>query len=149
LPTIVLTHTSYTFRTWIMRLSLMTFEELARRRRNDSLGATHEYTCGCRHAPIRSCPLSRGGCAIPLNSHHDTMTELEISNLWDNTVPFSVQFTLALTAYFMLSMPFPAHETMPDQAILEQETLPDHGKIPAATKRLLIRRASRRHRRFR
>jgi len=29
----------------------------------------------------------------------------------------------------MLSMIFPAHETMLDHAVLEQETLPDDGKI--------------------
>ena len=59
----------------------MTFEELARRRRNDSLSATHdagthqqhkhEYTRGCQHALIRYCVPSRGECAIPLNPHHD------------------------------------------------------------------------------
>ena len=53
------------------------------------------------------------------------MTELEISILPDTTV----QVTLALTIYFMLSRLFPAHETMLDHAILQQETLPDNGDI--------------------
>jgi hypothetical protein len=39
------------------------------------------------------------------------MTELEISLLPDTTVPFTVQFTLALAVYFLVSMFFPAHET--------------------------------------
>ena len=53
------------------------------------------------------------------------MTELEIF------VPFTVQFTLASTVYFTLSRLFPAHETMLDHPILEQETLPlaDDGNI--------------------
>jgi hypothetical protein len=42
------------------------------------------------------------------------MTELEIQILSDTTVPFTVQFTLALTVYFMLSMLSPAQETLPD-----------------------------------
>ena len=38
-----------------------------------------------------------------------------------------LQFTLASTVYFILSRIFPAHETMLDHAILEQETLPNDG----------------------
>ena len=57
------------------------------------------------------------------------MTESEISILPDTTVSFTVQFTLASTVYFTLSRLFPAHETMLDHAILEQETLPDDGNI--------------------
>jgi hypothetical protein len=53
------------------------------------------------------------------------MTEVEISILSDITV----QFTLALTVYFMLSILFPAQETMLEHAILEQETLPDNKDI--------------------
>jgi NCS1 family nucleobase:cation symporter-1 len=41
----------------------------------------------------------------------------------------TVQFTLALSIYFLLSKLFPAHETMLDHAILEQETLPNDGTI--------------------
>ena len=41
----------------------------------------------------------------------------------------TVQFTLASTVYFLLSKLFPAHETMLDHAILEQETLPNDGNI--------------------
>jgi hypothetical protein len=44
-------------------------------------------------------------------------------------LPYAVQFTLASTIYFTLSRLFPAHETMLDRAILEQETLPDDGNI--------------------
>jgi NCS1 family nucleobase:cation symporter-1 len=36
----------------------------------------------------------------------------------------TVQFTLASTVYFTLSRLFPAHETMLDHAIMEQEALP-------------------------
>jgi hypothetical protein len=53
-------------------LSLTMFAELARRRRNDSLGAAdfagahqqhqHEYSRGCRRSPIRHCIPSRGEC---------------------------------------------------------------------------------------
>ena len=57
------------------------------------------------------------------------VTELEISILPDTTVPITVQFTLASTIYFMLSTLFPAHETMLDHAILDQEMLPDDGNI--------------------
>ena len=41
----------------------------------------------------------------------------------------TVQFTLASTVYFFLSKLFPAHETMLDHAILEQERLPSDGNI--------------------
>lgn len=57
------------------------------------------------------------------------MTELKILILPDTILPLIVQFTLASTVYFMLSMIFPAHETMLDHAILEQETLADDGNI--------------------
>ena len=57
------------------------------------------------------------------------MTELKILILPDTILPLTVQFTLASTVYFMLSMIFPAHETMLDHAILEQETLADGGNI--------------------
>ena len=40
-------------------------------------------------------------------------------------VCYPVQFTLASAVYFTLSRLFPAHETMLDHAILEQETFPD------------------------
>ena len=39
-------------------------------------------------------------------------------------LPYTVQFTLASTVYFTLSRLFPAHETMLDHAIMEQEVLP-------------------------
>ena len=50
-----------------------------------------------------------------------------------NPVVYShtVQFTLASTIYFTLSRLFPAHETMLDHAIVEQEALP-HGSIPGS-----------------
>jgi NCS1 family nucleobase:cation symporter-1 len=57
------------------------------------------------------------------------MTESEISILPDTTVPITVQFILASIIYFILSRLFPAHETMFDHAILDQETLPDDGNI--------------------
>lgn len=44
-------------------------------------------------------------------------------------IAYLLGFSLALTVYFMLSMFFPAHETMLDHAILEQETLPDNGNF--------------------
>jgi hypothetical protein len=44
-------------------------------------------------------------------------------------LPNTVQFTLASTIYFMLSMLFPVHKMMFDHAILEQDTLPDDGNI--------------------
>jgi hypothetical protein len=53
------------------------------------------------------------------------MTQLEIPIL-------TVQFLLALTVYFTLSQLFPAHETMLDRVILEQETLPDYGNISSS-----------------
>jgi len=40
-----------------------------------------------------------------------------------------IQFTLASVIYFTLSRLFPAHETMLDHVILEQETFPDDGTI--------------------
>jgi hypothetical protein len=42
-------------------------------------------------------------------------------------VSYPVQFTLASVVYFTVSRLFPAHETMLDRAILEQETPPDDG----------------------
>ena len=115
----------------------MRFEELARRRRNDSLGATHdagthqqhkhEYTRGHQYAPVRSRISSRGECVNPLNSHH--MTELETPILPETIVPLTVQFTLASTAYFSLSVLFPAHETMLDHAILDQKMLSNDKNI--------------------
>ena len=57
------------------------------------------------------------------------MAELEFLILPDTISLLTVQFTLASTVYFMLSVIFPAHETMLDHAILEQETLADDGNI--------------------
>ena len=57
------------------------------------------------------------------------MTEFEIFILPDATISFATQFTLASTVYFILSMLSPAHETMLDHAILDQETLADDGHI--------------------
>ena len=45
------------------------------------------------------------------------------------------QFTLASTIYFTLSRHFPAHETMLDHAIFEQEALPYDGSIPSGDKK--------------
>ena len=50
------------------------------------------------------------------------MTEFEFSILPDTGYYCTVQFTLALTVYFMLSILF-------QHAILEQESLPDNGDI--------------------
>jgi NCS1 family nucleobase:cation symporter-1 len=44
-------------------------------------------------------------------------------------MPYTVQFTLASTIYFTLSRLFPAHETMLDHAIMEQEAIPYDGSI--------------------
>ena len=57
------------------------------------------------------------------------MTELEIFILPDATISFATQFTLASIVYFILSMLFPAHETMLDHAILDQETFADDEHI--------------------
>jgi hypothetical protein len=54
--------------------------------------------------------------------------------LVERSVPFTVQFTLASTVHFMLSMLFPAHETMLDHAILAQEAQ----TFPAVMKRRLM-----------
>ena len=42
-------------------------------------------------------------------------------------ISYAVQFTLASAVYFTLSRLFPAHETMLDHAILEQETFSANG----------------------
>lgn len=60
------------------------------------------------------------------------MTELEILILLDTILPLTVQFTLASNVYFMLSMLFPAHETMFNHTILEQETLPDDENVSSS-----------------
>ena len=60
------------------------------------------------------------------------MAELEILILLDTILPLTVQFTLASNVYFMLSMLFPAHETMFNHTILEQETLPDDENVSSS-----------------
>ncbi|KAF8502914.1 NCS1 nucleoside transporter family [Russula emetica] len=77
-------------------------------------------------AMIVSVPPTMPGLINSINLNTNIQVGVS-TRLFD--IAYLLGFTLALTVYFMLSMLFPAHETMLDHTILELETLPDDGNI--------------------
>jgi NCS1 family nucleobase:cation symporter-1 len=86
----------------------------------------YRYTYGANWraaaAMIVSVPLTLPGLINSINTNIHVGVG---ARLFD--IAYLLGFTLASAVYFTLSRLFPAHETMLDHAILEQETLPDDG----------------------
>ncbi|KAN0105611.1 NCS1 nucleoside transporter family [Russula decolorans] len=85
---------------------------------------THGVNWRAAAAMIVSVPPTMPGLINSINTNIHVGVSTRLFDL-----AYLLGFTLALSIYFLLSKLFPAHETMLDHAILEQETLPNDGTI--------------------